>query len=125
MPSNKLTIDKTQQTFVVLQNVERKLNRYRAYSLSVLPVQVQPRHYIYKVTQSWGRIGGKMRTKVSFFDEFSESEKYVTALYKKRLAHDYLMVSHSGYNEAEQQKQLPMPYYTVDPRQLNLFAAAI
>lgn len=106
---------------VHLRNIQPKLNRYRAYTISVNPIQLGSKHTIYIVTQSWGRIGWKMRRKVSSFENLANAEKYINTLYKRRLSHGYKLLKQGSRSEKKRSVVIDIHAHLVHPAQMSLF----
>jgi predicted DNA-binding WGR domain protein len=70
--------------FCEMTQINPERNRYRYYSISI-----QPGLFEVSVQRSWGRVGGKTRTKDQFFADLQEAVRYANLFYRKKSGRGY------------------------------------
>lgn len=87
-----MKINITQQ--LVLQSVNPIENRYRAYRISITPIQTNT--LLYAVTCSWGRVTRLSRHKHFIFDSEKGLENFVVSVLNRRKQNHYTLVTKSA-----------------------------
>lgn len=77
--------------YLILQSIDKSVNRYRAYGISVS--QVNDTYYMVKTT--WGRISNVRQSNTRLFDTADSMKQYISQILQLRKNHGYALVEQS------------------------------
>lgn len=80
--------------YLVLQSTDSKVNRHRAYTISISTFYTS--ETIYMVRTAWGRVSNLYRFNTRLFNSETEAEKYIHAILLLRKRHGYIVTECSN-----------------------------